>query len=72
MYPIDVGAVRPTSMYGPAEELRETRPFVTAVKQLVDAALAGMPVRILNAGDRCDWIYVDDAAQTACRFFWAG
>src|SRR5580698_9169307 len=52
MYSMDVGAVRPTSMYGPAEELRPTRPFVTAVKQLVDAAVAGTPVQIRNASDR--------------------
>jgi nucleoside-diphosphate-sugar epimerase len=69
MYSIDVGAVRPTSMYGPAEELRPTRPFVTAVKQLVDAAQAGVPVRILNSSARCDWVYVDDVAQSACSFF---
>jgi nucleoside-diphosphate-sugar epimerase len=72
MYAIDVGAVRPTSMYGPAEELRPTRPFVTAVKQLVDAAVAGTPVQIRNAADRCDWIYVDDVAEAACGFFSAG
>lgn len=69
MYPIDVGAIRPTSMYGPAEELRSTRPFVTAVKQLVDAAQANVPVRVLNYSDRCDWVYVDDVAQSACTFF---
>jgi nucleoside-diphosphate-sugar epimerase len=69
MYSMDVGAVRPTSMYGPAEELRKTRPFVTAVKQLVDAAMDGTPVRILNESDRCDWVYVDDVAQAACAFF---
>jgi nucleoside-diphosphate-sugar epimerase len=69
MYSMDVGAVRPTSMYGPAEELRKTRPFVTAVKQLVDAAIAGTPVRILNENDRCDWVYVDDVAEAACAFF---
>jgi len=72
MYDIDVGAIRPTSMYGPAEEFRPTRPFVTAVKQLVDAALAGTPVRILGGQDRCDWIYVDDVAESAARFFAGG
>jgi nucleoside-diphosphate-sugar epimerase len=69
MYSMDVGAVRPTSMYGPAEELRQTRPFVTAVKQLVDAAVAGTPVQIRNAPDRCDWVYVDDVAEASCGFF---
>ena len=23
-------------------------------------------------GDRCDWVYVDDVAETACRFFSGG
>jgi nucleoside-diphosphate-sugar epimerase len=72
MYDMDVGAIRPTSMYGPEEQFRPTRPFVTAVKQLVDAALAGTPVRILGETDRCDWIYVDDVAETAQRFFAGG
>lgn len=72
MYGWDTGAVRPTSMYGPAEEFRPTRPFVTAVKVLVDAALGGTPVRIVNGKDRCDWIYVDDVAETSYRFFTDG
>jgi len=72
MYEMDVGAIRPTSMYGPEEEFRPTRPFVTAIKQLVDAALSRTPVRIVGAEDRCDWIYVDDVAETAYRFFAGG
>ena len=72
MYDMDVGAIRPTSMYGPEEEYRPTRPFVTAIKQLVDAAVAGTPVRVLGGQDRCDWIFVDDVAETAYRFFAGG
>lgn len=72
MFDLDVGAIRPTSMYGPAEEMRGTRPFVTQVKLLVDAALAGRPVRVEGADARCDWIYVDDVAETAYRFWSEG
>ncbi len=72
MYDLDVGAIRPTSMYGPAEEMRSTRPFVTQVKLLVDAALAHTPVRIESADARCDWIYVDDVAEAAYSFLSSG
>jgi nucleoside-diphosphate-sugar epimerase len=72
MYEMDVGAIRPTSMYGPAEEMRPTRPFVTQVKSLVDAGLAGDSVCIDGADARCDWIYVDDVAEAAQRFWSQG
>ena len=72
MFGFDAGAVRPTSMYGPAEEFRSTRPFVTQVKDLVEAALSGAPVRIEGGADRCDWIYVDDVAAAAYEFFAQG
>ncbi len=69
MYGIDAGAVRPTSMYGPAEEFRGTRPFVTEIKLLVDAATTGTPVRIEGRDAKCDWIYVDDVAAASHQFF---
>ncbi len=69
MFGFDAGAIRPTSMYGPAEEFRDTRPFVTQAKQLADAALDGVPVRVIGADDRCDWVFVDDVAEGAHRFF---
>jgi nucleoside-diphosphate-sugar epimerase len=72
MYGMDVGAVRPTSMYGPAEEMRDTRPFVTQVKLLVEAALAGRSVRVQGADAHCDWVYVDDVAEAAHGFFASG
>jgi UDP-glucose 4-epimerase len=72
MFDFDAGAVRPTSMYGPAEEFRDTRPFVTEVKLLADAARQGTPVRIERPGSRCDWVYVDDVADAAYRFFSGG
>ncbi len=69
MFGFDAGAIRPTSMYGPAEEFRNTRPFVTQAKQLADAALDGVPVRVIGLEDRCDWVFVDDVAEGAHRFF---
>ncbi len=72
MFGFDAGAVRPTSMYGPAEEFRDTRPFVTEVKLLADAANDGTAVRVERPDSRCDWVYVDDVAQAAHKFFSAG
>ena len=69
MYGFDAGAVRPTSMYGPAEEFRGTRPFVTEIKQLVDAATNSKSVRVEGLDARCDWIYVDDVAKAAYELF---
>ncbi len=69
MFGFDAGAIRPTSMYGPAEEFRNTRPFVTQAKQLADAAMDGVPVRVIGMDDRCDWVFVDDVAEGAHRFY---
>ena len=72
MFGFDAGAIRPTSMYGPAEEFRNTRPFVTQAKQLADAAMDGVPVRVIGMDDRCDWVFVDDVAEGAQRFYSGG
>ena len=72
MFGFDAGAIRPTSMYGPAEEFRSTRPFVTQAKQLADAAMDGVPVRVIGLDDRCDWVFVDDVAEGARRFYSGG
>ena len=72
MFGFDAGAIRPTSMYGPAEEFRDTRPFVTQAKQLADAAMDGVPVRVIGLDDRCDWVFVDDVAGGAHRFYTGG
>ncbi len=69
MFGFDAGAVRPTSMYGPAEEFRDTRPFVTEVKLLADAAKDGLAVKAERPDSRCDWVYVDDVAEAAHKFF---
>lgn len=60
---LDFAAVRPTSLYGAGELVRESRPRVTAFAQLVDAARRGEPVRLLHPDARTDWLCVDDAAD---------
>jgi nucleoside-diphosphate-sugar epimerase len=58
-----VAAVRPTSLYGPGERPRPSRPHVTQIWQLVHAARRGTPVCITGETARNDWLYVDDAAE---------
>ena len=72
MYGFDAGAVRPTWLYGPAEEVRSTRPVVTPLRELVEAAQQNEPVRIEGHDARRDWLYVDEAAQAARRFYSSG
>lgn len=72
MFPLDVGVLRPTSLYGPGEIIRPTRPFTTQLQELVDLARRGEPARVINGHARCDWIYVDDCAEAAVRFVRAG
>lgn len=66
---MDVGVVRPTSLWGPGEIHRRSRPFVTPLQQLVDHARRGKPVHARGLDARWDWIYVDDAAEGLVRFF---
>jgi UDP-glucose 4-epimerase len=56
-------AVRPTSLFGPGERERPSRPRVTSFSRLVGAARRGEPVRIEDGEARSDWIHVDDAAD---------
>jgi nucleoside-diphosphate-sugar epimerase len=56
-------AVRPTSLFGPGEIARPSRPRVTSFKQLVDAARGNQRVRIEQPEARTDWLHVDDAAD---------
>jgi len=60
---LEWSAVRPTSLFGPGEQARPSRPRVTSFSKLVDAARRGEPVRIEDEEARSDWIHVDDAAQ---------
>ena len=55
--------LRPTSLFGPGEIVRPSRPRVTAFRQLVEAAAANNTVRIENPEARADWLHVDDAAE---------
>lgn len=64
----DVGIVRPSSLWGPGEVLRPTRPFVTPLQELVAAARAGEPVEARGLDAGWDWLYVDDAAEGVERF----
>ena len=56
-------AVRPTSLFGPGEEERPSRPRVTSFRLLVGAARRGEAVRIEDEEARSDWLHVDDAAD---------
>ncbi len=72
MFGLDVGAIRPTSLWGPGEVYRQTRPFVTPLRELVHHARKGDRVRVERAETGCDWIYVDDGAEMAYRFYSSG
>jgi UDP-glucose 4-epimerase len=65
----DVGIVRPSSLWGPGELERPTRPFVTPIQKLVSCARRGEPVAPQGLDAAWDWIYVDDAAEGVARFF---
>lgn len=56
-------AVRPTSLIGPGEIERPSRPHLTAFAQLMRAATAGGAVRLKRADAREDLLAVDDAAE---------
>lgn len=60
---IDHAAVRPTSLYGPGETERPSRPRVTSLARLVRHARRSEPVRIEGSSAHCDWLSVDDAAD---------
>jgi nucleoside-diphosphate-sugar epimerase len=67
MFDLVTAVVRPASLYGPGEQPRPSRPNTSAVYQLVEAALRVERVRIKGRDARCDWLYVDDAADAVCR-----
>jgi UDP-glucose 4-epimerase len=56
-------AVRPTSLIGPGETERPSRPRVTPFAHMVRAARDGTPVRLVRGESRGDWLAVDDAAE---------
>jgi UDP-glucose 4-epimerase/UDP-glucuronate 4-epimerase len=67
MFDLDTAIVRPSSLYGPGERPRPSRPDTSTVYQLVEAARRGERIRIKGREARCDWLYVDDAADAVCR-----
>lgn len=56
-------SLRPTSLFGPGEIARPSRPRVTAFLELVEAAANDQAVRLENPDARADWLHVDDAAK---------
>ena len=56
-------AVRPTTLIGPGERPRASRPHTSNFNRLVEAARAGRPVQLLHADAREDVLAVDDAAE---------
>ncbi len=65
----DVGVVRPSSLWGPGEVDRPTRPFVTPLQQLVSSARRNVAVEPRGLDAAWDWIHVDDAAEGLARFY---
>jgi nucleoside-diphosphate-sugar epimerase len=64
--------VRPTSLYGPGEWIRPSRPAVTPVHRLIEAARLGRSVRLEGRDARGDWLFVDDAADAVLLLAAAG
>jgi nucleoside-diphosphate-sugar epimerase len=64
--------VRPTSLYGPGEWIRSSRPAVTPVHRLIEAARRGRPVRLEGRDARGDWLFVVDAADAVLLLAGAG
>ena len=63
LFGLEFCGVRPTSLIGPGEVERSSRPRVTAFLQLIRAARAGEEVRLVDPESRADWLAVDDAAE---------
>ncbi len=66
---VDYCAVRPTSLIGPGETMRQSRPGLSGFLKLVVAAVAGRPVTLSRPESRSDWLSVDDAAE-AVSLLW--
>jgi nucleoside-diphosphate-sugar epimerase len=64
---VEFCAMRPTSLVGPGEGIRESRLRVSPFLRLVAAAAAGREVRVERPLSRADWLGVDDAADAVSR-----
>jgi nucleoside-diphosphate-sugar epimerase len=69
LHDLEYAAIRPTSLFGEGEAVRASRPRVTAVLRLVEAAAAGQAVRLERPESRGDWLCVDDAADAVVRLW---
>jgi nucleoside-diphosphate-sugar epimerase len=70
LFGLEYCALRPTSLIGPGEIERQSRPRITPFAVLLRAALAGESVRLRRPGAHGDWLSVDDAANAVvglCR-----
>jgi nucleoside-diphosphate-sugar epimerase len=56
-------AIRPTTLIGPGERSRTSRPRVSTFAHLMEASRVGRPVRLENEGAAEDILAVDDAAD---------
>jgi nucleoside-diphosphate-sugar epimerase len=65
----DFCAIRPTSLFGPGETERPSRPNVTAFARLMRAARERTSVRLEHCDSRADWVAVDDAGE-AVALLW--
>jgi nucleoside-diphosphate-sugar epimerase len=57
-------AVRPTTLIGPGERWRASRPRLSALARLIEASREGRPVRLANGSAAEDVLSVDDAADS--------
>ncbi|WP_185969727.1 NAD-dependent epimerase/dehydratase family protein [Rhizobium straminoryzae] len=54
-------------LYGPHEESRPTRRFVSPIRQWLDAAQKGMPLVVASPQSRRDWTFLPDLAAAIDR-----
>jgi UDP-glucose 4-epimerase len=73
---LDFCSVRPTSVIGPGEEPRTSRPRISRFARLLAAAREGRPVRLERGEARDDVIAVDDVAEAILSLWklsrWSG
>ena len=63
----DAVAVRLGNLYGPGETSRGSRPRVSLVQQVVNAAVGGQPVRLATPEALREWTYIGDLAPAIVK-----
>ena len=63
----DAVAVRLGNLYGPGETSRGSRPRVSLVQQVIDAAIGRQPVRLATPEALREWTYVGDLAPAIIK-----